>query len=429
MITFNKTKSLKGVIEVPADKSITHRAIIFSSMAVGRSIIYNPLISEDTKATMVIMKKLGAKITDGKGSKIVESKGYSYFMEPNDVLDCRNSGTTARLLLGLLAPQRKYFVVTGDESLRQRPIDRVIVPLTKLGARIFGRNNDKLLPATILNSEMIGGKIEQVVASAQVKSAIILAAAQIKEEVIYSEKIKTRNHTELMGPAYGVNLKSYNNLISIKGGNLLKPCDIVVPGDFSSAAFYIAAALIFENSKITIRNVGLNPTRTAFIDILKNMGAKIYIELKNADIEPIGDISIEYGKYKGICIKGDIIANLIDEIPLLAMLGLFAESPVEVRDAKELRVKESDRIMAVCFTLKALGAKVEEYEDGFKVYPLENKLNDTVTTLESFSDHRIAMINILLAKKFGEKVRINEIKSIDISNPYFLSILGSIEEN
>ena len=428
MVNFNKIKSLKGIIEVPADKSITHRAIFFASMAKGLTTIYNPLISDDTIATLEIMQKLGVDIKNEKGNIVANSKGYNFFIEPENVLDCKNSGTTARLLLGLLAPQRKYFVMTGDDSLRKRPIDRVITPLCRLNAKIFARMNNRLLPATITHSEMCGGVIEQIVASAQVKSAIILAAIQLNDEVNYIEKSKTRNHTELIAPAFGVDIKCKNNTITVKGGSPLKPYNIIIPGDFSSAAFYIAAALIFENSSITIKNVGLNDTRTAFLEVLKNMGAKISIELKEYDIEPFGDIFVEYGKLKGIKITEKIIPNIIDELPLLALLGLFSEDTVEVRGAKELRIKESDRIKSLAYNIKALGAKFEEFEDGFIVYPLDKKKISLKKSLKSFSDHRVAMINILLAKKFGEDMNIDDISSISVSNPEFLSILKELEE-
>lgn len=428
MISFKKIKSLKGIIEVPADKSITHRAIFFSSMATGESIIYNPLISDDTKASLEIMQKLGVNITNENKRIVVNSRGYMSFTEPDNILDCKNSGTTVRLLLGLLAPQRKYFVLTGDDSLRKRPIDRVITPLGKLNAKIFARMNNNFLPATIIHSKMTGGVVEQIVASAQVKSAVILAAIQINGESGYIEKIETRNHTELLAPAYGVDIKCTNNNIIVKGGRPLKPYSFIIPGDFSSAAFYIAAALIFENSSITIKNVGLNKTRTAFLEVLRNMGAKISTYNRGHDIEPAGDISVEYGELKGINIAGEIIPNIIDELPLVALLGLFTEGPVEVRGAKELRVKESDRIKSLAYNIKALGAKFDEFEDGFIVYPLDKKDITVKTTLKSFGDHRIVMINILLAKKFGESINIDDIGSIGVSNPEFLSILKRIEE-
>ena len=429
MIKFEKVASLKGVIEVPADKSITHRALFFSSLATGESIIYNPLKSYDTLTTLAIIEMLGALVDVEEKRIVVRSKGYKYFIEPSNVLDCNNSGTTARLLLGLLAPQKKYFVVTGDDSLRKRPIDRVAIPLKTLGAKIFARSENRLLPATIIQSEMFGGKIEQTVASAQVKSAILFAGIQIPDEVTYIEKVLTRNHTERLAPAYGVDIKVCDTKITVKGGKELKSYNIEIPGDFSSAAFFIAAALIFEHSSVTIKNVGFNNTRTGFLDVLKNMGAKIYINVKKSDIEPVCDITANYSMLKGVIVEGEIIPNIIDELPLVALLGLFSENPVEVRGAKELRVKESDRIKSIVYNVKALGGNIEEYDDGFKVYPLMKDKIDTEVMLKSFSDHRIAMINVLLAKKFGINVCVDDIDCINVSNPEYLSLLNVLMVN
>lgn len=428
MVNFERVKSLRGVIEVPADKSITHRAIFFSSMAIGESIIYNPLKSEDTLATISIMQKLGIDISIEEKKIIVYSHGYKSFVEPDNVLDCKNSGTTTRLLFGLLSPQKKYFVITGDDSLRKRPVDRVIIPLTTLGAKIFARMGNRLLPSTIMQAQMCSGKVVQTVASAQVKSAIILSGIQIEGEVIYEEKIATRNHSELLAPAYGVDIRSEKGNIIVKGGKDLTKYNFTIPGDFSSAAFYLAAALIFENSLITIKNVGLNSTRTGFLNILKIMGAKIHIDYKRSDLEPVGDISIENSLLNGVRVDGEIIPNIIDELPLVATLGLICSDFVEVRDAKELRVKESDRIKALAYNIRALGGRFDEYEDGFRVYPLVREKYDKDIYLKSFSDHRIAMINILLAKKFGDRVFVDDISSINVSNPEYLSILMKLEE-
>jgi 3-phosphoshikimate 1-carboxyvinyltransferase len=427
MINFEKITSLKGAIEVPADKSITHRALLFSSLATGTSIIYNPLKSYDTLATLEIIGMLGVDAEIEEKRIIVHSRGYKNFVEPTTVLDCKNSGTTARLLLGVLAPQKKYFVITGDDSLRKRPIDRVIMPLKSLGAKIFARDENRLLPATIIQSDMFGGKIEQTAASAQVKSAVLFAGVQIPDEITYIEKVKTRNHTELLAPAYGVDISLCDDIIYVKGGKELKNYNITVPGDFSSAAFFIAAALIFENSSITIKNIGFNNTRAGFLKVLKSMGAKIYVDEKKYDIEPVCDITVDYSSLEGIIVDGEIIPNIIDELPLVALLGLFSENPVEVRSAKELRIKESDRIKSIVFNINALGGNIEEYDDGFKVYPLKKDKTDREIILKSFGDHRIAMINILLAKKFGKNVNVDDIGSINVSNPEYLSLLKMLE--
>jgi 3-phosphoshikimate 1-carboxyvinyltransferase len=424
MISFDKVKSLKGEVNVPSDKSITHRAFIMSAMADGESIVKKPLLSRDTLATKAAMEMVGAEFTETEEGFIVFSKGFRNFKEPDNVINCENSGTTARLLTGLFAGQNKYFVLTGDNSLRKRPMGRVIEPLGKLGANIFARDNNKYLPLTILPSKLKGIEIEGKVKSAQVKSAIILAGLQADSNVIYIEPAVTRNHTELMLKTYGVHLNVSGLRIEIEPVDRLMPAEINVPGDFSSAAFFLGAALIFENSEILIKNVGLNPTRSGMLEVLKGMNVNFDVDVNSESGDPFGNILIKSQEYDGITIKGDIIANIIDEIPMISALGLFAKSPVEIRDAHELRVKESDRIKAMVYNLRQIGAEVEEFEDGLKVYPLKN-LNKNAK-LRSFDDHRIAMINILLSKKFGG-LCIDEIDAIDVSFPDFIEKLNSIE--
>jgi 3-phosphoshikimate 1-carboxyvinyltransferase len=275
-----------------------------------------------------------------------------------------------------------------------------------------------------LPSKLKGIEIEGKVKSAQVKSAIILAGLQADSNVIYIEPAVTRNHTELMLKTYGVHLNVSGLRIEIEPVDRLMPAEINVPGDFSSAAFFLGAALIFENSEILIKNVGLNPTRSGMLEVLKGMNVNFDVDVNSESGDPFGNILIKSQEYDGITIKGDIIANIIDEIPMISALGLFAKSPVEIRDAHELRVKESDRIKAMVYNLRQIGAEVEEFEDGLKVYPLKN-LNKNAK-LRSFDDHRIAMINILLSKKFGG-LCIDEIDAIDVSFPDFIEKLNSIE--
>jgi len=427
MIEFNRIKSINGEIVVPPDKSITHRAFLLALMAEGKSLIKNPLESRDTLSTLNAVCKLGANAEKKENGYAISSKGYEKVIEPRDIIDCENSGTTVRLITGILAPRKKFFVLTGDDSLKKRPMDRVITPLSELNARIYGRNNNKLLPICILPSEMSGGNLEARVKSAQVKSAVLLAAAQIRDISTYYEKVPTRNHTELMLQQFGCNITSEKGSTTISGGIGLKAADIFVPGDFSSAAFFVAAALIFENSEIILKNVGLNKTRTGMLDVLKKFGVNFETDVKNSRTgESYGDIYIKNQPFKGGIISGDIIANIIDECPVLAALGLFAETPVEIREAGELRIKETDRIKAMVYNLKSLGARVDEFEDGLKVYPLEKVKTDC--TLKSFDDHRIAMINILLAKRFGN-IPIDDISSVDVSFPDFLSNIENIEVN
>lgn len=425
MITFEKCSSLKGSIKVPADKSITHRAIILASMADGVSVIYNPLLSRDTEATINIMQNLGVNIANERSRLLISSEGYQKFKEPYGVLNCDNSGTTARLVLGLLSPMKFFSTLAGDPSLHRRPMDRIINPLRKMGATIYGKKENSLLPACIVPSKMSAISIEAEHKSAQVKSGILLAAAQIEGITTYTEKTLTRDHTEKMMPLFGVDIESKDGVTKINGGKPMKQTQLTIPADFSSAAFYIGAGMIFDDSEIIIENCGLNPTRTGLLTALESLGVMIETELTDTSYEQIGNIKVKPAKIKGGRVDGDVVANMIDEIPVLAMLGLFGESPLEIRDAKELRVKESDRISALVNNFKALGANVEEFEDGLKIYPLEKEPEKA--TLLAYDDHRIAMVNIILAKKFGVKVLLDNVISIEVSYPNFIGDLLSLE--
>lgn len=424
MITFDKCKSFKGNIKAPSDKSITHRAIILGAMTDGVSVVTNPLHSRDTLATMNVVQQLGVNIVNERSRLLIHSEGVRNFKEPYDILNCDNSGTTARLMMGVLAPSKFYSVLSGDPSLLRRPMDRVIKPLSVLGANIKAKNNSSLLPATVLPSSLKAAEIKAETKSAQVKSAILLAGAQLEGVTSYIETTPTRDHTERMLQAFGIKCENNNGKISVYGGQLTQS-RIDVPSDFSSAAFFIGAGLIFEGSEIVIENCGLNPSRIGLLQALKELGVNIEYEVTSDDVEPIGNIYVKPAKIKGGKISGEIIANMIDEIPVLAMIGLFGEAPLEIRDAKELRVKESDRIAALINNFKALGAEIEEYDDGLKVYPLTKEPEKA--TLLAYDDHRISMVNIILAKKFGVKVLMDNIASLDVSYPDFIGDLLSIE--
>lgn len=424
MITFDRCKNFQGKITVPADKSITHRAVIMASMADGVSSVYNPLLSRDTLATISIMQQLGVNIANEKTRLLISSEGVKKFQEPYDVLNCDNSGTTARLMMGVLSPSNFYSVICGDPSLLRRPMGRVIKPLSKLGADIRAKKENSLLPATVLPSKMKSGKIEAEVKSAQVKSAVLLAGVQLEGVTEYIEKSVTRDHTERMLQAFGVKVENENGSIKVYGGEL-SPAKINVPSDFSSASFFIGAGLIFEGSEIVIENCGLNPSRTGLLTALKETGIDIEYEITSNDFEPIGNIYVKSGRIKGGLLKGDLIANMIDEIPVMALIGLFGEGPLEIRDAKELRVKECDRISAIVNNFRNLGAEVEEYEDGFKIYPLEKEPEKA--KLLAYDDHRISMINVILGKKFGLNVMLDNVASADVSYPEFIGDLLSLE--
>lgn len=425
MTNFDRINSIKGTVRVPPDKSISHRSFMFLSMARGKGRVIDPLLSADTKATMAAMRAVGVDFQETVDGYIVTSEGYQNFKEPNDVIDCMNSGTTARLLSGVFAPANKYFVLTGDASLRKRPMDRVIDPLTAMGAKFAARNDGHNLPMTILPSKTHATDLIAATKSAQVKSAILLAGVQTEGVTTYTEKAVTRNHTEIMLSALGAKISVDGLKISVQGAADLRSMDIVVPGDFSSAAFFLGAALMFENSELVLENVGLNPTRSGMLKVLDSMGVNYEIDSERGGAEKLGDIFIKSQSFKGCTVEGDIIANLIDELPMIATLGLFADSPVTIRGAKELRVKESDRIETTLYNLRQLGAEVEEYEDGMKVYPL-GKLNDGAS-LKSFGDHRIAMIAIMLAKRFGG-ITVDDVECVDVSFPTFMETFKRLEQ-
>ena len=425
MITFDKCSSFKGNVKVPSDKSITHRAIIMGAMADGVSVVKKPLLSRDTLATMNVMQQLGVSVVNEHSRLLIHSEGVRNFKESYDVLNCHNSGTTARLMMGVLAPSNIYSVLSGDASLLRRPMDRVINPLKQLGANIYSKAESTLLPATVMPAKLKAGEISSPVKSAQVKSAILLAGVQLEGATTYIENTPTRDHTERMFAAYGIKTESNNGKIIVHGGELTQG-KIDVPADFSSAAFYIGAGLIFEGSEIVIENCGLNPSRTGLLTALKQLGVEVKTEITSNEVEPIGNIYVTSARIKGGKISGDLVANMIDEIPILAMIALFGEGPLEIRDAKELRVKESDRIMALINNFQALGAEIEEYEDGLKINPLRSQ--PTRATLLAYDDHRISMINIILAKKFGVKILLDNIASLDVSYPDFIGDLLSIEE-
>ena len=426
MTKFKAVNSIKGTVRVPPDKSISHRSFMFLSMAKGRGRVIDPLLSADTKATMAAMRAVGVEFEETVNGYVITSEGYQNFKEPTDVIDCMNSGTTARLLTGVFAPTNKYYVLTGDGSLRKRPMDRVINPLSEMGVKFAARGGNSLLPMTILPSVTKPVDLIATTKSAQVKSAVLLAGVQTEGITTYTEKAVTRNHTEIMLSALGAKVTVDGLKISVEGAADLRSMDIVVPGDFSSAAFFLGGALMFDNSELVLENVGLNPTRSGMLQVLSAMGVKYEIDSERGDAEKLGDICISSQSFNGFTIEGDIVANMIDELPMVATLGLFANSPITIKNAKELRVKESDRIEATLYNLRQLGAEVEEYEDGMKVYPIKS-VNDSAN-LKSFGDHRIAMIAIMLAKRFGGNVTVDDVKCVDVSFPTFMETFKALEQ-
>lgn len=407
-------KSLKGEIKVPGDKSVSHRAVMLGSIAKGETIIENILLSEDTYRTIECFSDMGIKIeVDEKENRVrIEGNGIRGIKRPSKVLDCGNSGTTMRLLSGILVGQDFPSTLIGDDSLSKRPMDRIIIPLTKMGANIEGER-DKYPPLKIYPSKSLYGiHYELPVASAQVKSAILLASIYSEGDTKVIEKKVTRDHTERM--------LEYFEEDKFNGK------EIYVPGDISSAAFFIVGASIIKGSSIVMKDVGINPTRTGIIDVLKAMGANIRIEnIRNVNNEPIGDIYVSYAPLKGIELDGEIIGRLIDEIPIIAVAALFAEGTTTIRNAEELKYKETNRIQAIVGELKKMGADIIALEDGLIVH---GKKDLSPAIVDSFNDHRIAMALSIAGLNLSGESEIKDSQCVNISYPNFFETIWELVE-
>ena len=416
-ITVKKTKGLKGEITVPGDKSISHRALMFASIAEGNTRIKGLLKGEDNMATLKAFKQMGVVINELGEDVVVHGKGLHGLKEPGDFIDAGNSGTTIRLITGLLSGQSFFSTVTGDQYLRKRPMKRVIEPLTQMGARIFGRDSGSKAPLAIVGSKLKGITYNSSIASAQVKSAILLAGLYADGVTTVIEPTLSRDHTERMLTYFGAKIKRDGTRVSITGGQKLVAKDIEVPGDISSAAFFIVNALITEDSDLLIKNVGINPTRTGIIDILEQMGGNLKIENKReVSGEPVGDIRVKSSKLKGIEIKGDLIPRAIDELPVVGAAAAYAEGTTTIADAKELRVKETDRIATLASEFRAMGIEVNELEDGAVIVGGKPKGG---VRLKSHGDHRIAMTMTVAASGTDGVTTIEDVECIDTSFPGF----------
>ncbi len=386
-----KPGPLRGEIAVPSDKSITHRSLLFGAIAHGVSRVRQPLQSGDTLATMDVVRKLGVEVQSSyTGEWLIDGKGLFGLREPEEILDCVNSGTTVRLLMGLLAGQEFFSVLAGSPQLRKRPMGRVTKPLQKMGAQIFGRDDGRLLPLAIIGSPLKGIEYELPIASAQVKTAILLAGLYAQGLTVIKEPGPARDHTERMLISMGAPIQRKGPYISSEQPQQpLQPLDITIPGDFSSAAFPLAAAAITPDSNIHIRNVGVNPTRRGLLDALIAMGANVNLEnWQESGGEPVGDLHIRYSELTGITVEGDQIVTMIDELPVFAVIATQAGGETIVKDAKELRVKETDRIATTVTELRKMGADIEELPDGFVVHGPTRLKGATVW---SHGDHRLAM--------------------------------------
>ncbi len=388
--------SLAGKVQVPGDKSISHRALLFGAIAEGLTTVEGLLPAEDPISTASCLRSLGVHISPIQKGQIVQIEGVGLdgLKEPTEILDCGNSGTTMRLMLGLLVGREaKHFVLTGDQSLRNRPMKRVGQPLKLMGAQVRGRSNGNFAPLSVLGQKIHGAVIGTPVASAQVKSAILLAALNAEGSTTVIEPAHSRDHSERMLKAFGANLEVGGEMgrhISVSPGVSLKGQSIVVPGDISSAAFWLIAGSIIPGSEITVENVGLNPTRTGIIEIMKTMGASIEIfNQRQVAGEPVGDIKASYvNQLMPFKIGADIIPRLVDEIPILSVAACCCDGVSHITNASELRVKETDRLAVMKRQLTTMGAKIEEHSDGLTIY---GKTKLFGTNIDSETDHRVAM--------------------------------------
>ena len=415
-------KTLNGEITIPADKSISHRAVIFASLADGISTIRNFSDGQDPKSTLNIFRKLGVDIDIiNKSTVIINSK--SKLLPPPNSLDCGNSGTSMRLISGILARQKFDSTLIGDQSLSKRPMKRIIEPLTLMGADIQSKNNTAPLIIKGKTLQPINYKTPK--ASAQVKSCILLAGLGTEGKTTITEPYLSRNHTEILLKYMGADIQTEGNSVSISKSKL-SPIDIEICGDISSAAYFIAAALIIPDSKVILKNVGLNPTRTGMLDILKQMGADIKI-LDEIEIcgEKAGTLEVKYSNLKCCEISGEIIPRLIDEIPIIAVLATQAQGQTIIKDAQELRNKESDRITAVVTELRKLGADIEETPDGMIINGKTDLFGDC--EVETYHDHRLAMSLYVAGLICKKEILINRFQWVNISFPKFEKLFDTLK--
>ncbi len=424
ILMVKKCNPLKSEIKVSGDKSITHRGLIIGALAEGKTLLREYSRCADCMATLENLSKLGIKFDESESAVSIHGKGFNGIIEPSDVLDCKNSGTTMRLLVGVLAGQDFFSVLTGDSSLRKRPMSRVIEPLKTMGAEIFARADGRYAPLCIKGGNLKPIDYRLPVASAQVKSAILLACLYTDGTAVIEEPIFTRDHSERMLKIFGAKIERKGRAILIKGREILYGQDITIPGDISSAAYFIVLGSLVQSSEIFLKAIGINPTRTGLLDVLKTMGADISVIKKQIiSNEPIADLLVRYKGLRGIEISGELIPRLIDELPIIAVAATQATGVTVVKDAKELRVKETDRIKAIVSELRKMGADIEEKDDGF-IAAGPTKLHGVLCS--SYSDHRIAMALTIAGLVADGETTIEHAECIDISFPEFIKILRKV---
>nr|WP_196607324.1 3-phosphoshikimate 1-carboxyvinyltransferase [Pectinatus frisingensis] len=418
---------LHGVITIPGDKSVSHRSVMFAGLSDTPVRIVNFLRAQDCLSTVNCMRALGVNIADDGEELTICGKGLYGLNEPENIIDAGNSGTTLRLMLGILSGQKFLTTFTGDASLSKRPMQRVITPLTRMGASIVGRKIDTLLPITVIPAKqrLTGITYEMPMASAQVKSAVLLAGLYAQGVTTVIEKYPSRDHTERMLKAFGVDITTQDGAISIRPADKLHaPAEIIVPGDISSAAYWLVAATVIPNSDIIIKNVGINKTRTGILDVLNNMGANIELcGCRTDGGEPVADLHVRSARLHGIDIAADIIPRLVDEIPIITVAAILADGRTTINGAQELRVKESDRIKAICREFGKLTNAVTEKEDGLII---EGNSAFKYAQCDSHDDHRIAMA-LAVAGASGKGVKISGADCVNISYPQFYTTLEHLK--
>jgi 3-phosphoshikimate 1-carboxyvinyltransferase len=422
--TITPGRPLQGRIAVPGDKSITHRAVILGSVARGETVVRGYLASEDCARTIAAFRAMGRPIEETAGQRPmlrIRGEGLSALREAGDVIDCGNSGTTIRLLAGLLAARPMFSVLTGDASLRRRPMLRVVDPLRTMGARITGREDGRYAPLAIAGRALKGTATRLPVASAQVKSALLLAGLAAEGRTTVTEPHPSRDHTERMLSAFGAPVTVEGPAVSIDGPSELVATEVDVPGDFSSAAFFIVAALIVPGSELVIEGVGVNPTRTGLLDALRAMGASIGLErFREVSGEPVADLVVRATPLRGATINGALVPRTIDEFPILCVAAALADGETVIDDAQELRVKESDRLTVMTEELGRLGVAIEERPAGLRIVGPQ-RINGGRG--RSHGDHRAAMALAVAGLVAQDETTIEDVECVGTSFPGFFELL------
>lgn len=422
-VFFDKTTTLRGDLTIPGDKSISHRALILGALSTGDTLIHHFLRAEDCIDTIRCLQELGISIEEDQEDIIVHGKGLYGFTEPKRVLDVGNSGTTIRLLAGILAAQDFVSEISGDNSILRRPMDKILSPLIEMGANISFKLKNDCPPLVVLPSKIHGMTYQSPVASSQLKSSILFTGLYADSETRIIEPYQSRNHTELLLEAFQASIETSPTEIILQPAKELKACELSIPGDISSAAYFITAALITEDSEITLRGVGMNPTRNGFIDVILSMGANIEILNAKKGLEPTADLIVRSSKLHGITLSGDIIPRALDEIPILLVLACYAEGVTVIHDGGELKLKESNRIDVTVENLRKMGANITATNDSIVIegkHPLHGAIIGTKY------DHRIAMSFAIAALGATGKTELIGTECVNVSYPGFYESLRSL---